>query len=27
LMRQAVEVEVAPLLPRAAYLVPEGRSA
>ncbi len=26
LMRQAVEVEVAPLLPRAAYLVPEGRS-
>jgi len=26
-MRQAVEVEVAPLLPRAAYLVPEGRSA
>lgn len=27
LMRQAVEVEVAPLLPRGAYLVPEGRSA
>ncbi|MDW8069055.1 MAG: DUF166 family protein [Anaerolineae bacterium] len=26
-MRQAVEGEVAPLLPRAAYLVPEGRSA
>ncbi len=26
LMRQAVEVEIAPLLPRAAYLVPEGRS-
>jgi hypothetical protein len=26
LMRQAVEAEVAPLLPRAAYLVPEGRS-
>jgi hypothetical protein len=26
LIRQAVEVEVAPLLPRAAYLVPEGRS-
>ncbi|HID90209.1 MAG TPA: hypothetical protein EYH27_00025 [Anaerolineales bacterium] len=26
LMRQAVEVEVAPLLPRAAYLVPKGRS-
>ncbi len=27
LMRQAVEVEIAPLLPRAAYLVPEGRAA
>lgn len=27
LMRQAVEVEVAPMLPRAAYLVPEGRAA
>ncbi len=26
LMRQAVEVEIASLLPRAAYLVPEGRS-
>jgi len=26
LMRQAVEVEIAPLLPRAAYLVPEGHS-
>ncbi len=26
LMRQAVEVEIATLLPRAAYLVPEGRS-
>ncbi|MBN1955596.1 MAG: hypothetical protein JW900_11175 [Anaerolineae bacterium] len=26
LTRQAVEVEIAPLLPRAAYLVPEGRS-
>jgi hypothetical protein len=26
LVRQAVEVEIAPLLPRAAYLVPKGRS-
>lgn len=26
LMRQAVEVEIAPLLPRTTYLVPEGRS-